>query len=189
PAGRLLDGRRGRIGETQIDDLDLVAALLVEADRGAHQRGDAVELLLGARLVDDVALVVLGVAAVDQHGRRHALDAAAFGHLGLGGARDLVVDDLLGLAAVVARAGRIGLRRRAGQLVADADRGLARRARGAFLARLAGAQHAAFGVEAVERLGDAVEVEVGGKLHARPAGADHRGDDRFDLVPQAALER
>ena len=59
PAGRLLDRRLRRFGEAQIDDLDLVAALLVEADRGAHQRGDAVELFLGARLVDDLALVVL----------------------------------------------------------------------------------------------------------------------------------
>ena len=41
---------RRRLGEAQVDDLDLVAALLVEADRRAHQRGDAVELLLGARL-------------------------------------------------------------------------------------------------------------------------------------------
>ena len=91
------------IGKAQVDDLDLVAALLVEADRGAHQRGDAVDLFLLARLVDRLALVVLGVAAVDQHRDRDAVDAAAFGHFGLGRAGNLVVDDFLGLAALVAR--------------------------------------------------------------------------------------
>ena len=51
PAGSAI-GIVRRFGEAQIDDLDLVAALLVEADRGAHQRGDPVDLLLAARLVD-----------------------------------------------------------------------------------------------------------------------------------------
>ena len=71
----------------------------------AHQRGDAVELLLGARLVGQLALVVLGVDAVDQHRDRDAVDAAALGHLGLGGAGNLVIDDFLGLLALVARRG------------------------------------------------------------------------------------
>ena len=122
PAPAIGVGRR--FGEAQVDDLDLVAALLVEADRGAHQRGDAVELFLGARLVDGLALVVLGVDAVDQHGGRDALDAAAFGHLGLGRAGDLVVDDFLGFllwsrCACACRRLAAGLLR-AGQFVADA---------------------------------------------------------------------
>ena len=58
----------GRLGEAQIDDLDLIAALLVEADRGAHQRGDLIDFFLAARLVGDLALVVLAVGAVDQDG-------------------------------------------------------------------------------------------------------------------------
>ena len=41
-----LDGLR-RLGEAQVDDLDLVAAVAVEADRGAHEGGDPVEFLLG----------------------------------------------------------------------------------------------------------------------------------------------
>src|SRR5256885_10917142 len=38
------------LGKAQIDDFDLVAALLVVANRGAHQCGNPVKLLLGARL-------------------------------------------------------------------------------------------------------------------------------------------
>ena len=49
----------GVSAKRRFDHLDLVAALLVEADRGAHQRGDAVDLFLAARLVADLALVVL----------------------------------------------------------------------------------------------------------------------------------
>ena len=194
-AARLLDRRGGRLGEAQVDDLDLVAALLVEADRGAHQRGDAVELLLGARLVGGLALFVLGVAAVDQHGGRDALDAPALGDLRLGRAGDLVVDDLLRLLALVAlaAAGPAGLADLAGSAARPATRcrrvtwpswlPLAAR----LLARLARAQHAALGIELVERLGDAVEVEFGGELHAGAARPDHRGDDRFDLVLQPPL--
>ena len=76
-----------------------------------------------ARLVGELALVVLGVDAVDQHRDRDAVDAAALGHLGLGGAGNLVVDDFLGLAALVARraAASAGALLRAGQLVADGD--------------------------------------------------------------------
>ena len=117
-AGRLGDRRHGRrFGEAQVDDLDLVAALLVEADRRAHQRRDAVELLLAAVLIDHLAFFVLGVGAVDQHGDRDAVDAAALGHLGLGGAGNLVVVGLFGLLALVA-----GRWRRAAGLVARAVR-------------------------------------------------------------------
>ena len=105
-------GLRRRFGEAQIDDLDLVAALLVEADRRAHQRRDLIDLFLAARLVGDVALVVLAVGAVDQDGDRDAVDAAAFDHFGLGGLGDLVVDDFLGFPALVARrAAGLGRRR------------------------------------------------------------------------------
>src|SRR5207237_9805382 len=107
-AGRgLLDLRRGRFGEAQVDDLDLVAAFLVVADCRAHQRGDPVEFFLRARLIDGVALVVLGVTAVDQNRRRDAFDAAAFGNFGLGRAGNLVVDDFFGLLALIARGLRL----------------------------------------------------------------------------------
>ena len=54
---RRLDGRRRdrRLGKAQVHDLELVAAVLVEPDRGADERGDAVELLLRARLVGRLA--------------------------------------------------------------------------------------------------------------------------------------
>jgi hypothetical protein len=165
--------------------VDLIAALLVEADGRTHQGGDPVEFFLGARLVGDLAFLVLGVAAVDQHRRRDALDAATLGDLGLGRARDLVIGDFLGLLALVARglaglALLVGLG--AGQFVADGDLAFLAVVRGGLLARLAGAQHASLGVELVERLGDAVVVEFGGKLHARAAGPDHLRDNRFDLL-------
>ncbi len=59
-------------------------------------------LFLGAGLIDHLALVVLAVDAIDQHRDRDAVDLAAFDHFGLGRARDLVVDDFLGLPALVA---------------------------------------------------------------------------------------
>ena len=126
PAGGLGDRHGRRLGEAQIDDLDLVAALLVEADRRAHQSRDLVDLLLAARLVDDVALVVLAVGAVDQDGDRDAIDAAALDHFGLGRLRYFVIDDLLGFLALVARIARTRRRRSlplvsAGYLVADRD--------------------------------------------------------------------
>src|SRR5262249_60699043 len=88
---------------------DQVAAPPAEAHGRAHQRGDAIDLILLARLVGGLALVVLAVAAVDQHRDRDAVDAAAFGHLGLGGAGNLVIDDFLGLARLVALRGGGGI--------------------------------------------------------------------------------
>ena len=109
-AGRLVDRQcGGAFGEAQVYDLDLIAALLVEADGRAHQRGNAIELFLVARLIDQLALVVLAVDAIDQNGDRDAVDAACLGHLGLGDARNLVVVGLFALLGLVARGGRIVL--------------------------------------------------------------------------------
>src|SRR5204862_1447278 len=71
---------------------------------------------------------------------------------------------------------------------ADGDLAFLAVVRGRLLARLARAQHAPLGIELVERLGDAVVVELGGKLDARATGPDHLRDNRFDLLPQAPLE-
>ncbi len=49
-------GDRRRLGEAQVDDLDLVAAVAVEADRRAHQSGDALQFVLGARLVGELSV-------------------------------------------------------------------------------------------------------------------------------------
>ncbi len=95
------DGRRFR--EFEIHDLDLVAALLIEADRRAHQRRDAVQLFLAALLVDHLALFVLGIAAVDQHGDRDPVDPSGLGHFGLGGVGNLVIVGFFGLLALVLR--------------------------------------------------------------------------------------
>jgi hypothetical protein len=38
-------------------------------------------------------------------------------------------------------------------------------------------------------MGDAVEIEIRGELYSGVAGADHRGDDAFDLIAQAIFER
>jgi hypothetical protein len=87
PACRLADRSDLRsFGKFEVDHLDLVAALLVETDRRADQRGNAVEFLLGAFLVDQFVVVALGIAAVDQHRDRNPVDATSLGHLGLGGA-------------------------------------------------------------------------------------------------------
>src|SRR5262249_7624754 len=154
-----------------------VAALLVETDRRAHQGGDAVELLLGTVLVDHLALFVLGVAAVDEDGDRDAVDAAGFGHLGLGGAGDLVIVGLLALLALVAGARGIVLVLVARQLVVDRDLAAIVGREAGFLPGLARAQHAPFGVELVGGLGDLVVVEIGRELDAGAALADHGGHD------------
>ena len=113
---------RWRFREFQVDDLDLIAALLVEADGRAHQRADHFEVFLRACRVDDFALLVLAVAAVDQHGDRDAVDAAGFGHFGLGDAGNLVIVDFLALLALVFRGGgAAALSLAAGQLIVDGD--------------------------------------------------------------------
>src|SRR6188768_791092 len=70
------------------------------------------------------------------------------------------------------------------QLVADRNQAFRAAGIGALLARLARAKHAPLRIELVERLGDAVEVELGGQLHARAARADDGRDDRLDLLLQ-----
>ena len=60
-------------------------------------------------------------------------------------------------------------------------------AAGDLLAGLARAHYAAFRIELVGGLGDAVEVELGGELDAGVARADHRGDDRLDLLAHPPL--
>ena len=75
---------------------------MVESHGGAYQRGDAVELLLRARLISRLATAPFGVDAVHEDGDRQPLDAACLSHVGTGRARDLVVDDLLVLARGVA---------------------------------------------------------------------------------------
>ncbi len=137
-----------RLDEAEVGDLDGIAARLVEADGGTHQGGDAVELLLGARLVDDVAIAVARVDAVDHDGDGEPTHAAGLDRLGRRRARNLVVQDLLeagrGLLHAAGAVGDVGV----GQFVADGDAVIAGiGGRGLLLARLAGAQDAAFGVE------------------------------------------
>src|SRR5262249_21984629 len=153
-------------------------------------RRDAVDLLFLARLIDGLALVVADIDAVDQHRDRDAVDAAAFGDLGLGGARNLVIDDFLGLAALFAGLVRIvRLAGRAGQLVADRDLAFPFVGGGRFLTRLARAHRAALGIEPLRGLRDAVEVEIGRELHPRTPRADDRCDDGLDPLARSPLER
>ena len=188
-AGRLRDRRHHRrLGEFEVHDLDLVAALLVEADRRAHQHRDAVELILAALLIDHLAFFVLGVAAVDQHGDRDAVDPADLGDFGLGGAGNLVVVGLFALLALVARDRRGVPVLVARQLVVDGDLAVVFGRRGGFFPGLARAQHPALGIVLVRGLGDLVVVEVGRELDPGAAGADHRGYDRLDLVAHPLLE-
>src|SRR4029079_8898710 len=115
--------------------------------------------------------------------------APAFGHFGLGRAGDLVIDDFLGLAGLLARslvAFRAPLA--AGKLVADADLAFLPVAAGRrFLPRLARTHDAAFGIESLGGLRHAVEVEIGGELDPRPPRSDHRSHDRLHLLAQTPL--
>src|SRR5580704_4209018 len=182
----VVDGERRSVGEAQVDHLDQIAAALIEADRRAHQGGDAIELFLWAFLIGDVAVLGFGVGAVDEHRDRNTTEPTAFDHLGPGGARYLVIGDLVGLLAILAGGGGVCLA--AGQLVCDRD--LARRigGAGAFFLALGRAQYASLGVELFRRLGDTVEVEIGGELDAGAAGPDHRGHDGLDLIAQPPFE-
>src|SRR4051794_12544659 len=54
-------------GEPQADDLDVIAALLVVADRATHQSGDARELLARARRPNGLAIRAGRFRAVDHH--------------------------------------------------------------------------------------------------------------------------
>ncbi len=149
--------------------------------------GDAVELLLGAVVVDHLALVVLGVDAVDEDCDRDAVDPADLGHLGLGGAGDLVIVGLFGLLALVLRRHAAALLV-AGELVVDGDLAVVLGGLAGLFPGLARAEHAAFGIELVGGLGDLVEVEIGGELDPGAAGADHRGHDVLDLLAHPLLE-
>ena len=73
----------------------------------------------------------------------------------------------------------VGAALRARQLVADRHLAVLGVVRcGLLLAGLARAHHAALGIELLRGLGDAVEVEIGGELHARASRPDDRGHDR-----------
>ena len=65
-------------GKAQVNDLELVAALLLVADGAAHERGDTVELFLRPRLVSKQAHVSALAVFVGVVG-----GAAAFGGVGL----------------------------------------------------------------------------------------------------------
>ena len=106
-----LDGGRG-LGKAQVDDLELVAALLVVSDGRAHERADAVEILLRARRIGDGTRSIARISAVDKNGDGDALDPPGIDRLGPRGAGYLVIDRLLALLREVLRAGRrAGLRR------------------------------------------------------------------------------
>ena len=97
--------------EAQIDDLDRVAALLVVADRRAHQRRQLLQLVGRARLVGARAVGGGRIDAVDQHGDRETAHHAGLAHLAAHRLGDLVIDRLLvaGGLALAAGAARGGL--------------------------------------------------------------------------------
>src|SRR4029077_11178200 len=158
----------------QVDHFHLVATLGVEPDGGAHQCGDAVDFFLWTRLVGQFALVIFGVVAVNEHGCGNAVDPPGLGDFGLRDARDFVVDDFLGLAAIVAFGRAVGLLFATGQFSAGRNRTLIVVGGGRlFFAGLARAQNASVRVVFIRSLGDPVDVEVGIDLHACVPGTDH----------------
>ena len=78
-------------------------------------------------MIGDLAFVVLAVDSVDQYGCRDTIHAPCLNDLGLRRAGDFVVDDFLGLAALVAAGAAFGgllllLSVAAGQFGADGHR-------------------------------------------------------------------
>ena len=71
-AGRQIGDRA--LGEAQIDDLDLVTALLVKANGRTNQRRDAIKLLLRALRIDQLTRIVGLVDTIDQNGDGQPLD-------------------------------------------------------------------------------------------------------------------
>jgi len=55
----------------------LIAAFLVETNRPAHQGCDLIDLLLAARVISDLALLILAIGAVDEDGDRDSVDFLA----------------------------------------------------------------------------------------------------------------
>src|SRR5262245_55113927 len=175
PASRLVDRRGGGFSEAQIDDFDLVAALGIEADSRTDQCSDAIDFFFRPRLVGEFTLVVLGVNTVDQYGRRNPVDAPGFNHLGLGRARNFLVDDFLGFFALITLGSALGLWFAARQFGAGRYGAFFVVARGRLLfAGLARPQDPAIRIEFIRSLRDAIDVEIRIDLHARVTRADHR---------------
>src|SRR5262249_28072768 len=117
-----------------------------------------------------------------------AVDAAGLGHLGLGGAGDLVIVGFLALLALVARLRATAVvLLGAGQLVVDGDLAVVDAGGRGFLEGLDRGTVGAFGVGLGRGLSDLVVVEVGRELDAGAAGADHRGDNVLDRLAHPLL--
>src|SRR5262249_29597828 len=121
---------------------------------------------------------------------RNTVDAPRFDHLGLGRARNLVIDDFFRLFALIAPAAALGLRSAARQFGADRYGALfVVVGRRLLFASLAGSYDAAVGIEFIRGLSDAIDVEIRIDLDARMARPDHRRNNGFYLAAQAGLVR
>jgi hypothetical protein len=65
------------VGKAHIGDLQLIAALLVVADRGAHECGDVGHVIGAARRIGAHTIRGLGIGAIDDDGHRKLLHVPA----------------------------------------------------------------------------------------------------------------
>ena len=93
PSSPLLSapGASSTPAKRMIDDVHMVAALLVVADRALDQGGDAAELVGLQLLPHRLAVRALAVLAIDQHGEADPLDLRLVVHQRAHGLADLVI--------------------------------------------------------------------------------------------------
>lgn len=189
-AGRFGDRGNGRsFGEAEVDDLDLVAALLVEADRRAHQSGDAVELLLGAVLIDHLAFFVLNRRRRPAPRPRSGLTRPASVTSVLVVRRSRSCWSLRSSCSGRGPAPSRHCPDCPAALVVDGDSGRCYPRSGRILPGLGRTQHASLGIESCPRSGSCCSRSRRRAFDPRASYADHRGHDVLDLLAHPVLFR
>src|SRR5262249_3502903 len=107
--------------------------------------------------------------------RGNTVDAPGLNYLGLGRARNFVIDNFFGFFALIASGPALGLWPPARQFCASRYSAFFVVVGGPLLfASLARAQDAAIRIELIRSLSNAIDVEICIDLHARVTRADHR---------------
>src|SRR5690606_18071189 len=183
---------RGLAVEADVDDLQLVAARLVDADGGGDQGLDLLHLLFGAGRVGRFAPALGGggVFAVDRHRDRQLPDLARLLHRRRGGVGDFVVGRLGVLGAGRTERRRVG-RLSAGDVVGGGDAAVLLAGRILRLAAVGRgrANDLAVRIETLLLGGRAAVIDIGRHLHARGADADDALDDILDARLHLGLGR
>ena len=171
--------------EGHVDDLHVVAARLVIADRRFHQRFDLGQLLRRARRVAVLAGSVGLRRSVHGHRDREPLHGAGIDNAGLRCFRYFVVRRFLGAATArfgVVAAALLRVGKRIGDRHGAAVLGVG--VAGVLLDRLGGANDFGVGIEGLAGRAGVIVVHVGRDLDADMARANDAGDDGFDALAQ-----